>query len=52
MDTLFLAVFFGTIFIFTLLFSVAINWLLKRYFGVSIYPRAFFKSDKEEWKQW
>ena len=52
MDTLFLALVFGTALIFTLIFSAAINWLIKRYFGVSIYPEDFFKSDKEVWKKW
>jgi len=52
MDTLFLAIFFGAVLILTFMLSAAINWLLKRYFGVSIYPEEFFKSDKEVWKKW
>ena len=52
MDALFLSLVFGTALIFTLIFSAAINWLLKRYFGVRIYPEDFFKSDKEVWKKW
>lgn len=52
MDTLFLIVFFFVVFVATLLFSAGINCLLKRYFGVSIYPKDFFKSDKEVWKKW
>lgn len=52
MDTLFLIAFFFVVFLATFLFSAAINWLLKRYFGVSIYPKDFFKSEKDTWSKW
>jgi len=52
MDTLFLIAFFAAFFIFTLILSALVDWALYRVFGIRLYPRRFFKSDKEVWKQW
>jgi|DEB0MinimDraft_6_1074348.scaffolds.fasta_scaffold126999_1 multisubunit Na+/H+ antiporter MnhE subunit len=52
MDALFLAAFFASVFIFTLILSAIVDWALFQLLGVRLYPRRFFKSDKEVWKQW
>lgn len=52
MDTLFIGVFFASVFIITLILSAIVDWALFRLFGVRLYPRRFFNSDKEVWKKW
>lgn len=52
MDTLFLVVFFSMIFIITMILAAILDWALYRVFGIRIFPRRFFKADKEVWKKW
>ncbi len=52
MDALFLVIFFSTIFIITMILAAILDWALYRVFGIRLFPRRFFKADKEVWKKW
>ena len=52
MDTLFLVVFFSTVFIITMILAAILDWALYRVFGIRIFPRRFFNAEKEVWKKW
>lgn len=52
MDALFLVVFFSSIFIITMILAAILDWALYRVFGIRIFPRRFFKANKEVWKKW
>lgn len=52
MDTLFLVIFFASIFAFVMLFSAGIHWVFNRYFGIRLYPKGFFNTDRDTWSKW
>lgn len=52
MDTLFLVVFFSTVFIITMILAAILDWALYRVFSIRIFPRRYFKLEKEVWKKW
>lgn len=52
MDALFLVVFFSAVFIITMILAAILDWALYRVFGIRIFPRRYFKADKEVWKKW
>ena len=52
MESLFLVIFFGSIFAFVMLLSAGIHWVLDRYFGIRLYPKGFFRTDRDTWGKW
>jgi len=52
MESMALFLIFFVAIIATFFLSAGINILLIKFFGVSIYPRDFFKSEKDTWSKW